>query len=63
MNARVPITEKNARSPTSARMTTASGMCGIAGVSVPRIPSATYTSGFTSTAYFITGTRSRPRHG
>ena len=32
-------------------------------VIAPRIPSATYTIGFTSTAYFITGTTSSPRHG
>jgi hypothetical protein len=38
-------------------------MCGISGVSDPRMPSATYTSGFTSTMYFIAGTASSPRQG
>ena len=47
----------------SATPTTASGMCGTAGVSAPRIPSDTYTIGLISTAYFIAGTTSSPRHG
>ena len=47
----------------SAITTSSHGMWGNPGVSAPRIPSETYTSGLTSTAYLINGTGVSHCHG
>ena len=52
MNALSPSHQKSSSSVSSAKLITVRSMCGTPGVSVTRMPSATYTSGFTSTAYF-----------
>src|SRR5687768_17822116 len=63
MNDLIPRVQKTAVITTSAPMTTGSDICSAPGVSAARIPSATYTSGLMSTAYFITGTALNPCHG
>src|SRR5262249_22599650 len=60
---RMPSVQNAVATMSSATTTIGNGMCGTAGVNAPRIPSATYTIGFTSTRYFITGTTSSPRQG
>jgi len=60
---RIPRIQKNPVRMRSADATVTMCMCGSDGVSTARIPSDTYTSGLTSTAYFMNGTADNPCHG
>ena len=60
---RSPRHQKTPSSKTSAPKIAHGGICGTVGVTAERMPSATYTSGLRSTAYWRTGTTSRPRQG
>src|SRR5262249_53615467 len=63
MKLRKAMVQHTANSKTKAPSTIGRDKCGTSGVSEPRIPSETYTIGFSNTAYLIQGTASSPRQG